>query len=95
MTYSLLLGGYRSSISLASFDPSTAKLKLLSDSRAPKNASWIEAASTPATKSADGNQVFYSLSEDEKGVAFGLELNGEQVHFTQERVTHGIPAHGE
>ncbi len=93
MTYNLLAGGYRNTFAYLSFEPSSAKLKLVSESPSPENASWIEASTT---KFKAPSRVLYSLSEDaEKGVAVSLELKGEEVKITQERKTNGAPAHSE
>lgn len=88
MSYSLLLGGYRNTIAHVSFDASSAKIKVISETECPKNASWIEPAS-------DG-KTFYTLSEDEeKGAAYSLQLKGEKVVIGNQRDTPPGPAHSE
>jgi hypothetical protein len=94
MTYRLLLGGYRSTIALITFEASPSKIKLVSESPAPKNASWIQPAVSHASKGDKGAQILYSLSEEEKGFAFGIELKDDKVEVTQQRETNGGPAHG-
>ncbi len=89
MAYKLLAGGYRPSIATLSFDPSTAKLKVISESPAPKAASWLE----PSNSSP---KVVYTLSEDEgKGKVLSLDLDGEGVKIGVERETNSGPAHCE
>ncbi|ORY24989.1 Lactonase, 7-bladed beta-propeller-domain-containing protein [Naematelia encephala] len=86
-TYRLLAGGYRSTISLLSFDSSNAKLHVISDSPAPSNASWLELSPSKSG-------VLYSLSEDDKGLALSLKFDGkDRVEITGERETNGVPAH--
>lgn len=93
MTYQLLAGGYRDSFSLLSFESASAKLKLVSDSPAPKNASWLEPS--PKSQGTDG-RVVYSLSEDEEaGAGLSLLIKGDKVEVTGKRMTNGAPAHGE
>lgn len=94
MPYKLLLGGYRSTFAVISFDDSPARIKLVKESPAPENPSWIEPSASAAQKSTDGSQILYSLSEGEDGLAFGLELKGDEVTVTQKRKTNGGPAHG-
>ncbi|WVQ78407.1 hypothetical protein IAT38_000493 [Cryptococcus sp. DSM 104549] len=94
MTYSLLVGGYRPSYSILSFDPSASSqnIKLLSDSAAPENASWIE-----PTRNKKLEDVLYSISEAGDGKAVSLKLGGEgagrKVEVTAERGTGGGPCH--
>jgi hypothetical protein len=92
MTYQLLAGGYRKTFTLLSFESEHAKLKTISDSPAPKNASWLE----PSTKSKGSEgRIVYSLSEDEgKGKGVSLVIRGDKVEVTGERLTNGAPAHG-
>ena len=87
MAHKLILGGYRDSIAVASFDPLQQTLKVLKENKAPKATAWIE----PST--GDSN-TFYSLSEED-GVAFGITLDGDKVTTTQQRPTNGGPAHSE
>jgi hypothetical protein len=92
MAYQLLAGGYRDSYTILTFDPSNAKLKTVSDSPAPQNASWLEPS--PKTSGTDG-RVVYSLSEDpDKGKGLSLLIKGDKVEVTGERMTNGAPAHG-
>lgn len=92
MTYQLLAGGYRDTFTLLSFESSTAKLKTVSDSPAPKNASWLEPS--PKSSGTEG-RVVYSLSEDEEeGKGLSLLIKGDKVEITGERATNGAPAHG-
>lgn len=91
MTYQLLAGGYRDTVTLFSFEASPSKIKVISDSPAPQNASWLE----PSTQSTDAGRVVYSLSEDEKeGKGLSLIVKGDKVEVTAERMTNGAPAHG-
>lgn len=92
MTYQLLAGGYRRTFTLLSFESANAKLKTISDSPAPKNASWLEPS--PKTQGTEG-RIVYSLSEDEgKGKGVSLVIKGDKVEVTAERFTNGAPAHG-
>ncbi|WVQ71745.1 hypothetical protein IAR50_001286 [Cryptococcus sp. DSM 104548] len=88
--YKLIVGGYRENYSLVAFDPSSKEINVISDSPAPENASWVEAA---ATKSMDGSRVVYSISESEKGKAVSLAVRGDKVTVTSERDTHGGACH--
>lgn len=98
MPYRLLASGYRPTISLISFDPQgqgegQGKIDVLSDTKAPENASWLELA---LKKNEKGEQVVYTISEDEeKGSAFSCVMKGAKVEFTGEERTNGAPAHGE
>lgn len=85
MSYQILASGYRPSISFLEFDSSSAKLKKVSDSKAPENASWLEPGK-------DG--VVYSTSEVPKGEVYSLKLQGEEVKITGSKSTKGEePAH--
>lgn len=87
MSYHILASGYRPSISLLSFDSSSAKLHKVSDSKAPENASWIEPAK---------NGVIYATSEVPDGEVYSLKLQGEEVKITGKKSAKGEePAHGE
>jgi hypothetical protein len=90
-TYKILLGGYRESILVTSFEPSTAKFKTLSETKTPNCPSWIEKSL------AKGSNVFHCVSESEKtpGLAFSFVLEGDEVKVTEQKETKGIPAHGE
>jgi len=88
MTYNLLIGGYRKTIANLQFDPSTAKLKKVSESPAPKAASWLE----PSTVL---KNVVYSLNEDDsKPKVISLTIDGDDVKIVSERGTNIGPAHG-
>lgn len=89
MVYHLLAGGYRETFASLTFDPFTAKLKVISESKSPKNASWVERSVKQPT-------VAYTLSEDEDGQAASLEIDKESgdVKITRQRATNGGPAHG-
>ncbi|TYJ56647.1 hypothetical protein B9479_002577 [Cryptococcus floricola] len=89
-SYTLLVSGYRTDFSLVAFDSSTRDIKVLSDSPAPENASWVEPA---AKKSIDGSRIVYSLSEAEKGKALSLVVKGDKVTVTSERDTLGGSCH--
>ncbi|WWD16055.1 hypothetical protein CI109_100480 [Kwoniella shandongensis] len=91
-TYSILVGGYRPTFGLITFEPSTAKIKVVSESKAPEKASWIE---TSATKNGPlaSSRILYTLSEVDKGLAVSLKLTNDNVEITGERETHGSPAH--
>ncbi|ODN83216.1 hypothetical protein L202_01401 [Cryptococcus amylolentus CBS 6039] len=89
-SYTLLVSGYRKYFSLVAFDPSTRGIKVLSDSPAPENASWVEPA---AKKSTDGSRIVYSLSEAEKGKALSLVVKDDKVTVTSERDTLGGSCH--
>lgn len=88
--YTLLVGGYRPNYSLISFEPTSAQLKVISDSPAPEDASWVEPASLSEEK--DGSRIIYSLSES-KGKAVSLKVEGEKVTVVSERDTHGGSCH--
>ena len=93
MSYHIVVGGYRETFALLSFDSSNAKLKVASTSPSPKNASWIE--SSPL-KSSNGSRVLYTVAENpDKGLAASLEIKGEKISITAQRETHGVPAHSE
>ncbi|KAL1406852.1 hypothetical protein Q8F55_006261 [Vanrija albida] len=84
MSYTLLAGGYRSSIATLAFDPAARTLTTTSDAHTPINPSWVE-------RSASG---FYAVSEDEKnGTVFSGVLGDKGVEVTSERKTHGGPCH--
>ncbi|WWC89948.1 uncharacterized protein L201_004877 [Kwoniella dendrophila CBS 6074] len=90
--YQILVSGYRDTYTILSFEPSTSKVKIVSDSKAPEKASWIE----PASKQHDplkSNRVLYSISEVEKGKAVSLNLKNDKIEITSEKDTHGAPAH--
>ena len=91
-TYQLLFGGYRKTFTKVTFDPATAKLKIVSESPAPESASWLEKPGDKV-KAATSNKVLYGLSETEQGVAYGLEAEKAGFKVTQKRETHGGPAH--
>jgi hypothetical protein len=87
-TYHLLVSGYRPNFSYLSFEPSTAKIKVLKDSPAPSKAGWLEQSiTTPG--------VYYSLKEDpEDGEAVSIKVDEEgTVEITGRRKTNGAPAH--
>lgn len=87
MSYQILASGYRPSISLLEFDSTSAKLKKVSDSKAPENASWLEPGK---------NGIVYSTSEVPKGEVYSLKLQGEEVKITGSKSTKGEePAHSE
>jgi hypothetical protein len=85
-TYNLLLSGYRDTYSYVSFEPSTAKIKVIKDTPAPKKAAWLEPSLTK-------KGTYFSISEED-GLAFslGLEEDGT-VKTGGERKTNGGPAH--
>jgi len=86
-TYNLLLGGYRDDYTYVSFEPSTAKIKVIKETPAPKKAAWIE----PSIKTKGS---YFSLSEED-GLAFSLKLSEDgSVEVGGERKTNGGPAHG-
>lgn len=91
MSYKLLAGGYRDSLTLFNFDSENSKIHVISESKVPTNASWLE-----ASKSSKGDErVIYSLVEDEKeGAGLSLMLKDDKVEVTGKRMTHGAPAHG-
>lgn len=92
MPYQILASGYRPNFSLLSFEPESAKLKLVADSPAPDSASWVE----EAVKQSGPGKVIYSCSEGEKeGLAVSLKLDGDKVEVTSSRKTRGAPAHSE
>ncbi|KAK8869679.1 hypothetical protein IAR55_000247 [Kwoniella newhampshirensis] len=92
-TYSFLVGGYRPTLGLVSFDPATAKIKVVSESKAPEKASWIEIAPSKAGSLAS-SKVLYTISElDKVGKAVSLKLTDDKVEITGERETQGSPAH--
>ncbi|EIW69401.1 hypothetical protein TREMEDRAFT_30617 [Tremella mesenterica DSM 1558] len=84
--YTLVAGGYRSSIALLQFEPSTAKLKLVSESETPENPSWVE-------KSKVKSGVLYSLSENDDGLALSLALRDDKIIVTGQRKTYGGATH--
>lgn len=86
MSYNILGSGYRSNITLFSFDSASAKIHTISDSKAPENASWLE----PGKEG-----VIYSTSEVPNGEVYSLKLKGEELEITGKRSTKGEePAHG-
>ncbi|WRT67228.1 uncharacterized protein IL334_004194 [Kwoniella shivajii] len=91
-TYNILVSGYRETYTILSFDPATSKVKVVSDSKAPEKASWIEPASKQHNPLASSRKL-YSISEVEKGLAVSLELKDDKIEITSERETHGGPAH--
>ncbi|KAL7422133.1 hypothetical protein Q5752_002776 [Cryptotrichosporon argae] len=65
MTYHLVAGGYRKSIALLSFEPSTAKIKVVSESPTPENPSWVELAGGKSQAYAPTEPVsVYSLKRE-------------------------------
>jgi hypothetical protein len=87
-SYHILASGYRPDYSYLSFEPATAKIKVVKDSPAPKKAAWIEPGNTPG--------VYYSIKEDSDGEVVCLKLDEEgEVEITGTRKTNGGPAHGE
>lgn len=82
MSYKLLVGGYRPSIAVLAFDPSSRHLEIESDSPAPENPSWI------TTSKSD----IYSISEAEGGSVLKLNL-GDGVTVTKDAKTNGAPCH--
>ena len=93
--YNLLLGGYGSHISYASFDPSTAQIKVHKESPCPDAPSWLDPyVPLPTLKTASGGHAFYSIAEIEKGQAVSLELKGQEVKVTGTLDLKGSPAHG-
>ncbi|WVW82981.1 hypothetical protein I302_104997 [Kwoniella bestiolae CBS 10118] len=92
MSYTILVSGYRPTYTLLSFDPSTAKLKIISDSKAPEKASWIEPASEQHNP-LQASRTLYSISETEKGLAVSLQLKDDTIEITSQKETHGGPAH--
>ncbi|WWD01293.1 hypothetical protein V866_008236 [Kwoniella sp. B9012] len=91
-SYTILVSGYRPTYTILSFDPSTAKIKIISDSPAPEKASWIEPASQQHNP-LQANRTLYSISETEKGLAVSLNLNDDKIEITSQKETHGGPAH--
>ncbi|WWC61019.1 uncharacterized protein I303_103597 [Kwoniella dejecticola CBS 10117] len=91
-TYQILVSGYRDTYTILSFDPSTSKVKIVSDSKAPEKASWIEPASKQHNP-LQANRVLYSISEVEKGLAVSLNLKDDKIEITSQKETHGGPAH--
>ncbi|KAK4686675.1 6-phosphogluconolactonase, partial [Tremellales sp. Uapishka_1] len=88
MSYTLIAGGYRPTFALLSFDPATAKLKTLSESKAPSNGSWIETAHPKFPN------VFYAVSEEESaGTVVSLKKDGESLSITATRTAGDGPAH--
>ncbi len=82
MPYTLLAGGYRSSIARLEFDGTT--LAKVSDGPTPKDPSWVEGL--------DAERAF-AISESE-GLVLSLDVRAE-VKVTSRAATHGNPAHGE
>lgn len=92
MMYNLVLGGYRDTIPLVSFDPSTAKIKVVSETPAPEAPSWVEAAVKPAK--GDDLRVIYCVSENEKeGEVCSVTLRADKMEITSRRKTRGAPCH--
>ncbi|WWC69366.1 uncharacterized protein I206_103305 [Kwoniella pini CBS 10737] len=91
-TYQILVSGYRDTYTILSFDPSTSKIKIVSDSKAPEKASWIEPASKQHNP-LQSNRVLYSISEVDKGLAVSLNLKDDQIEITSQKETRGSPAH--
>ncbi|ORX39995.1 Lactonase, 7-bladed beta-propeller-domain-containing protein [Kockovaella imperatae] len=93
MVYNLLLGGYGNHITYASFDPSTAKIKVHSNSKVPEAPSWIDpGVSSPKLKTPSG-QAFYTIAEIEKGQAVSLDLVEEELKVTGTYDLQGSPAY--
>lgn len=87
MTYSLLLTGYRPTITHLTFDPHRAILHPTTESKSPENASWLE----PSLAKPD---VLYTLSEVPEGKVYSLRLKEGEVEITGEAETKGEePAH--
>ena len=94
--YNILMGGYGPHVSYVTFDPSTAKIKVLKESPTPSKPSWIDpCVPLSALKVSGGGQAFYTISEVDDGTAVSLELNGEEAKVTGKVKAHGSPAHGE
>ncbi|BEJ14433.1 hypothetical protein CspHIS471_0402000 [Cutaneotrichosporon sp. HIS471] len=79
MTYTLIAGGYRGAIARLSFDGD--RLTLLSDSKTPKDPSWVEGFSPISA---------FATSEAE-GLVMSLDV-GDGVTVTSQVETHGNPA---
>ncbi|OCF45438.1 hypothetical protein I317_00684 [Kwoniella heveanensis CBS 569] len=92
-SYTFVVSGYRDTYTIFSFDPSTAQIKVVSDSKAPEKASWIEAA--PNAGGLASSRNLYSISEVEKGLAVSLKLSSgnDKIEITAQRETGGSPAH--
>lgn len=91
--YNLVLGGYRDTVPLVSFDPSSAKIKVVAEVPGPEAPSWVESAVKPA--SAD-KRVVYLVSENEKeGAVVSVTLSGDKMDVTSKRKTRGAPCHSE
>ncbi|WVF72106.1 hypothetical protein IAT40_006918 [Kwoniella sp. CBS 6097] len=89
--YTFVVSGYRDTYTIFSFDPSNAQIKVISDSKAPEKASWIESA--PNAGGLASSRNLYSISEVEKGLAVSLKLSNEKIEITSQRETKGSPAH--
>ena len=94
--YNLLLGGYGSHIIYASFDPVTAKIKVVKEFPTPGAPAWIDPCiPLPSLKTQSGGQTFYTIVELGKGQAVGLELKGQHLNVTGAVDVTGSPCHGE
>ncbi|WVN90952.1 uncharacterized protein L203_106197 [Cryptococcus depauperatus CBS 7841] len=92
--YKFLVTGYRSSFSIFSFEPSTAKIKPVSDSSpAPANATYIELADSPALAASEDGGYLFTISDEQGGSGVSLRLTGDQVEITGQRTVHGGPVH--
>ncbi|WWC60726.1 uncharacterized protein I303_103302 [Kwoniella dejecticola CBS 10117] len=91
MTYRLLAAGDRPTYAVLEFNPSSSSLKILKESPAPPNSSWLE---HPAIKLDNSSgQVVYADSEDD-GLVFTLVIKEDgDTETTSERKTHGGTAH--
>ena len=83
MVYKLLLSGYRPAFTIVTFDPSAGTIKLVSESPAPKAASWIEPGKTdPKLTNSSGSHVFYttgkSSSDGQGGEGFRTDKDGNK-----------------
>ncbi|OXB38344.1 hypothetical protein LQV05_006563 [Cryptococcus neoformans] len=92
--YKFLVTGYRPSLSIFSFEPATAKIKLVSESSpAPQKATWIELADPNSVPSQGPARYLYSLSDANKGSAVSLKLVDDHIEITGQRVSHGGGVH--
>lgn len=92
--YKFLVTGYRPSLSIFSFEPTTAKIKLVSESSpAPQKATWVELADPSSVPSQGTERYLYSLSEANKGSVVSLKLLDNHIEITGQRVSHGGGVH--
>ncbi|WVO23518.1 uncharacterized protein IAS62_004873 [Cryptococcus decagattii] len=92
--YKFLVTGYRPSLSIFSFEPTTAKIKLVSESSpAPQKATWVELADPSSVPSQGTERYLYSLSDANKGSAVSLKLVDDHIEITGQRVSHGGGVH--